>query len=272
MPFGTNKSSRIKICLGIIAASVALMIAPYVLSQSLNLEHLQYITFLAWVSLFFLVSAFAILIAHLIPIHASANATGKLFGFEMPIEIRGATVLLLGLYLLLALFFTATDLDEQLSAKSLLKEIEILKLENAKLSQIADNFKGIHEGNHMGDLMMLKLSFQCGPNNRTNQVTEWNRYNESRNISFPDTAKSIDGAFPVSKNEWEYRIKYGLSNYDESPIKVTTKLDENGILSAKFSIFSLEDFKRAFHFCKEGVPYIVPNGNMPSAKANSNGG
>ena len=252
MPLGSSKSSRIKICgLGVIL-SLTLMAVPFGLALWQG-EAYIFFSFLAWVGLFFAGTFLALLVSQLVKIEAEGRTGGKFLGLEVPFEFRGVTVVLLGFYVLLGFFYLATDLEGQLSAKAMRGAIS--DLEEAVETQlgIVNTFETIHTGNFGGDLNMLKLSYHCGQNDQTERITEWNRYVIDTDRSSDGAMKSSDEPFPVSQQDYVYRVRYRpneqAQNFEDSPLKVTVSLDTAGVLTARIAIEDPESYRGLWEFC-----------------------
>lgn len=261
MPVGNTKSSRIKICSYGIFASALLMLSPFVLALVLTGNDHRIalsFSFLAWVGLFLTVTFLTVLLSQLVKIEAEGSATGKLLGIEMPFEIRGVTVLLLGMYVILAFFYMATDLEGQLSAKRLHQQIDDLQGQLEDKGDVIAAFNAVHGGVHVEDVQMFRLSYHCGSNEARDAITEWHRYNIEDRTPDPSPQMSSVRPFPVGNRAYSYRVRFahGDETFDESPLRVTAKLDHRGVLTAQIFIEEPFKYEQLWKFCSD------PDGNF----------
>lgn len=270
MAWGNNRSSRIKICVLGLLASLILMSMPIILAYvefgltsrnrpngdppfSLDVALLAY-SLLFVVGIFGAATFLGVLVSQLITIEASTEGTAKLLGLEMPFEVRGATVLLLVLYLLVVIFFLSFDLTEQWTVKSLQRQNLELQKELDGERAILNAIKTIHNGPHVDEIPMLRLSYHCGDNVVTEAITEWSRLDPLNRGLASEAREPNPIAFTVSRrNEFIYRVKYRAEtqqDFDRSPIRVRARLDEDGALRAEIYMAAPEAYRELWSYCK----------------------
>ncbi|MEM9839493.1 MAG: hypothetical protein AAF830_10120 [Pseudomonadota bacterium] len=276
MTWGNTKSSRIKISIVGLLGSLFLILLPLVMAYAeLGLSSLSgrdkgvpfdiSVPLLAFSTLFLIglfgVATFlGVLSSHLVTIEANAQGTAKLLGIEMPFEVRGATVLLLILYLFLLLFIVAFDLDQQWTVKALHRQNVALKEDLERERAIQKAINAIHTGQHIDDIPMLRLSYHCGGNSEREQISEWSRFDKAKGTADPEPRKPIPIAFPVSpRYEFVYRVKYrddSAQDFGRSPIRVHTKLDADGALRAEIFMASPEAYRELWSFCRNDEAFV----------------
>ena len=277
MTWGSNRSSRIKICVSGLCASLLLMITPMILAYlefgltarahatvdppfDLNVALLAY-SLLFVVGIFCAATFLGVLVSQLVAIEANAEGTAKLLGLEMPFEVRGATVLLLVLYLLVVLFILAFDLEEQWTVKSLQREIISLQEDLDRERIVLSAIKTIHNSPHIEEIPLLRLSYHCGGNAVTEAITEWSRLDPARRLADQEAREPTPIAFPVStRNEFIYRVKYQADtqqDFDRSPIRVRASLDSDGALRAEIHMAAPEAYQELWSYCKGDEVFLL---------------
>jgi len=282
MAWGTNRGSRVKICISLLFASLVVMILPMVFAyseiglrnQGVLSDEEPYnlsVALLAYSPLFVVgivgaATFLGVLVAQLVTIDANAAGTAKLMGLELPFEIRGATVLLLILYLLLVVFFQAIDLREQWTVKSLQRQIILLEKDLERERTILSAIKTIHDGPHIDEIPMLRLSYHCGGNAITESITEWSRLDPVTRFADQKPREPIPNAFSVrTRHEFIYRVKFSadaLQDFNNSPIRVRAVLDPDGALRAQIHMAHPDAYSELWSFCKGEEIFVRDDGQI----------
>ena len=233
MAIGTTKSSRLIIAFFIFCFGILLGVLPAALAE-IGIKQIGSASqFLFWMAFLCCIIGAAVAVSHLIKIEAVGEVTVPLFGRNLPLEIQGATFILIIFLLGAGSIVFGTKLHKQYDYYEIYeRQKSNFASERSKLKHAEETVKilqNILTGKHVQKLHLLKLAVACGGSEQES-LTTWNmliKENKKLVLKSFDTNQT---PLPVGLKQRIYQIP------NTNSLQITVNFDENGAISGRITI------------------------------------